>query len=369
MKILVVITNGMKREGVTTTQLEFFRVMDKTDMIIDIAAVGEIYEDVVDEFQKYGCNVVIFPNRKKSPINYIRKLWKTLKSNHYDIIHVHGSSSIMVIELFAAKLAGIKVRIAHSRNTSCDHKLANAVLRPIFDKSYNVAFACGEEAGKWLFRKKDFIVIHNGKDLDKFCFDAKIRDDMRCKFELSDQLTVGFVGNLKEQKNPFFLLDIFKAIHDKKPSSRFFIIGDGDLRQEIEIKAQELGIYDETHFMGRISYVSEMLQAMDIMLLPSKWEGLPNVVIEWQASGLPCIVSDTVTKECKLTDLVHFMSIHESPEQWAAKVTELKLGGREHEAELAQQELKRAGFDLRENASSLRKKYFELVGCKTTKKQ
>ena len=362
MRILVIVTNGLKREGIATTQLEYFRLMDKTDMIVDIASVREYQTEVIEEFESYGCNVIEFPNREKHVAGYIKRLWKVLHENKYDILHIHGSSCLMAMDLYLAKKAHVKVRIAHSRNTRCDHKVINILLRPLFNRSYNVAFSCGEDAGKWLFKDAPYTVIHNGKDLEKFRFSENKRKEMRDKFNLNGSFAVGFVGNLKEQKNPFFLLDVFKSIYENNSNARFFIMGDGNMRHSLEMKSAELGIQEVTLFMGRISNVNEMLQAMDLMLLPSKWEGLPNVVLEWQSCGLPCIISDVITWECKVSDLVNYKSIEDSPEEWAKAALELGCSKtRKTNSDICRQRLMDEGFDLKKNVVDLRNTYFSLT--------
>ncbi|MCD8288802.1 MAG: glycosyltransferase family 1 protein [Prevotella sp.] len=361
MKILVITAKGLFREGIISTLLDFFRVMDKNGMTIDIASGGENHPDVIKEFQSYGCNVINLPHRRKEPIKYIIGLTRCLKNQHYDIIHVHGSSTLMTLELFIAKIAGVKVRIAHSRNTTCEHRLLNKLTRPIFNFSYNVAFACGEDAGKWLFRDNPFIVIHNGKDLNKFKFSQVVRDRIRSQYGLSRERAFGFVGNLVDQKNPEYLMGVFAEIHRMDRNAVLFVIGDGFKKPTLENMAEELGIRSRTFFTGRISNVYEMLSAMDVMLLPSRWEGLPNVVLEWQAAGLPCIISDKITRECAVTDLVHFKSIDIPAEEWAKEALTFLTNDRGSKSAASCRQLIDAGFDLNQNVLKLRKLYFDLL--------
>lgn len=175
IKVLNVITGGLLRDGITLSQLDYMKGINKELFDIDIAAVHNDYEVVIEEFKKCGCNVIKFPDRKKNIINYIIKFTKIIKQNKYDIIHVHGSSSLMTIELTIAKINGVKVRVAHSRNTETRNLLLHKILKPIFKKSYNVAIACGKDAGKWLFENSNFIVLHNGKDLNQYKFNEYYR--------------------------------------------------------------------------------------------------------------------------------------------------------------------------------------------------
>lgn len=362
IKILNVLTSGLRREGITSTQLEFMKKMDLIDIQMDIAAVHNNEQDVIDEFKSLGCNIIVFPDRKEELLKYMVALYKQIRKEKYDVIHVHGSSALLSIELVIARLAGVKIRIAHSRNTMCLNKKADKILRPIFNNSYTKAFACGEEAGKWLFGSRPFTVIHNGKDLEKFHFSDEIRARMRTKYNLQDKLVIGFVGNMNKQKNIMFLIDVFKQVNSKYQNSILFIMGEGADRAKIEEKINRLGLTDSVVLTGRIANVHEMLQAMDVMCLPSLYEGLPNVVLEWQIAGLPCFVSANVTQECKVTDLVEFLPIDQGADIWAEQILAVNSeANRNKLSEDACLKMKEAKFDIKENARYVKSIYMDAV--------
>ncbi len=359
MRILNVITSGLKREGITSSQLEIFRRMDFTDLHIDMLSVveeprsggcsgAEVMRDageseidveekrscgdagVVEEFRRLGCGVIQMPDRRRHPLRYITHLRKLLKSGSYDIIHVHGSSALMAMELYTAKCVGVPIRIAHSRNTVTEHPLVDRVLRPLFRRSYTHAWACGEDAGRWLFGDGEFTVLHNGKDLERYGFSEEVRKRIREEYGLEGRRVVGFVGNLNEQKNPEFLLRVFEALLEKELEFRLFVVGDGADRERLEEEVAANLPTGSVTFTGRVANVHELLNAMDIMLLPSRWEGLPNVVLEWQANGLPSIISERITRECAVTSSVYFNSIEASPEVWAEEILELLASSDSH---------------------------------------
>lgn len=362
-KVLNVITGGLGREGITMTQLELIKNMDTSRLQIDIAAVHNDEADVIKEFEAIGCKVYRLPDRKRKILSYIMKFHKLIIIEKYDIIHVHGSSSLMVIELLLAKFAGIKVRIAHSRNTQTEHSIIDSALRGVFNRCYTDALACGVEAGEWLFKKKDYIVFHNGKDLNKYLFSETIRKRMRAKLGINEETAIGFVGNLNYQKNLPFLLEIIKKNNEVNPNCLYFIVGDGPQKEDILKKIMDYKLTDKVQLTGRITNISDMLQAMDIMLLPSHFEGLPNVVLEWQASGLPSIVSDKVTEECKVCDLVSFLPIGDSYDLWVNKIINISNKyNREYISNNACQKLKENGFDLHENVRYLRDFYLKSAG-------
>lgn len=360
VKVLNIITGGLGREGITTTQLEFMKAMDKSNIQIDIAAVHNDEPDVIKEFEIAGCRVLKFPDRKKKLISYIKQLNYIIRKETYDVIHVHGSSAMMSIELFIAKIAGVKVRIAHSRNTLADHRIMDKLLRPIFYKSYTHGFAVGEDAGKWLFGKREFTIIHNGKDFKRFHFCNEQRMVVRSRFNIGDKTAIGFVGNLNIQKNLPFLIDVIKKNNELNPNCIYFLMGDGPERDNVKAKLSEIGILDKVILTGRIQNIAEMLQGMDIMLLPSLFEGLPNVVLEWQAVGLPSIISERITQECKVCDLVKFIPIDQGSENWVTEIKKISVGvNREEKSEMARKLMKDNGFDINENIKFMKEFYIK----------
>ncbi|SDH73773.1 glycosyltransferase family 1 protein [Desulfosporosinus hippei] len=362
VKVLNILTGGLRREGITSTQLEFMKRIDRTDVQVDILAVHNNAHDIIEEFRTLGCNVIISPDRKKELPKYLVVLFRLLKKEKYDVVHVHGSSSLLVVELVIAKLAGVPMRIAHSRNTRSENPKLHKFMRPMFDHSYTHAIACGKDAGKWLFGDKPFTVIHNGKDLQRFHFDIHVRENIRKTFRMGNKLVIGYVGNLNDQKNLPFLVDVFAKVHKCQPKSVLYIMGGGAMRESLEKQASSLDIENVVVFTGRITNVHEMLQAMDIMALPSLFEGLPNVVLEWQISGLPCLISDTITRECKVTNQVLFLPIDRGVDVWVDAILATNVGAdRTALSDTACRELKAASFDIDENVKFLNEIYINAV--------
>lgn len=298
------------------------------------------------------------------PLMYYRKLYNIINREKYDIVHVHGSSSMMFLQLLVAKRLGVKVRIAHSRNTNSDYNLLNQLLRPIFKKLYTDKFACGKEAGEWLFGKNEkFTIIPNGKDCEMFEFKNEVRNQYRKKYNLKDKIVIGHIGNFNEQKNHEFLIKVFYELSKQKENYYLVLVGNGPLENKIHQRVIELGLENKVLFLGQIPVeeVSKWLNAMDIMLFPSKYEGFPNVLIEWQISGLPCLISSAITKDVKITNLVRFESLEKTPKDWAKDIEEIKLEDREKSKEMIKTEIKNNGYDIKENAKKLEKKYINLA--------
>ena len=218
-------------------------------------------------------------------------------------------------------------------------------------------FMCGEESGKWLYGEKNksrFIMLNNAIDAAVYSFDASKREEMRRQLDLTDELVVGHVGRFNPQKNHPFLLDIFTSLLKKEPDAVLLLVGGGEGMPKIQAKAQELGIAERVRFLGVRSDVADLMQTMDVFVFPSLYEGLPVTMVEAQASGLPCIISDKVPPECILTEgLVNIMPLSASPEAWAEKILTMRAVPRtDRRAEIAAH-----GFDITTEAVKLQEFY------------
>lgn len=358
-KILIISTVGLIYDGITNVILSYLQAMDLSNMEIYIGATINVVPEIKGRLEKMGCKIIELPSRRDNPLKYMFELVKMIRINKIQVIHAHGNSGTLAIEMVAAWLGGCGKRIAHSHNTQCDQVKVDRLLRPIFNMFYTDALACGEDAGKWLFGNKKFTVLQNGRNIDEFSYNENVRISMRKRYGLKQEIIViGHVGGFFKQKNHSFLISIFIEILKKEPSAHLFLIGDGPLKNEIMKQTEELCNCIE--FIGKTDRVADYLQMMDVMVLPSLFEGLPLVAIEWQINGLPCILSDNVTKACAFAENVAFMSLDNSPEQWAEKILEsARNSEREENSERAKDEARHAGFDIRDGAASLRKVYME----------
>ena len=306
-----------------------------------------------------------FTDYRANVLSYLFKTARLVRQERYDIVHVHGSSALLSLDLFAAWLGGCKIRIAHSRNTTCNHKMIDRLLRPFFYCLCNVRFACGTDAGKWLFGNRSFTIIKNGKDLKSFLYNPEIREKIRREYNWEGKTVIGHVGNFNYQKNHEFLINICNSLAQASPEYCFVFIGSGnEYLERAREQVKRLGLEDKVLFTGSIHYVSEMLQGLDIMLLPSRFEGLPNVVLEWQVAGLPSIISDVITQECKLTELVSYLPITQGSDIWVDKIKKtsvLDTQERENESTRACETMRRNGYDIEQNAALLKQRYMDLI--------
>lgn len=356
IKILVVNTVGLSYDGISRIMVSYLQAMDLSEMDIYVAATVNADPNIIKKIDQLGCHIVELPSRRKKPFKYFWKLACFIKKNGIYAIHAHGNSGTLAIEMLAGWLGGCKKRIAHSHSTSCNQVKADKLLRPVFNLLYTDALACGEFAGKWLFKNRPFKILQNGRDVNEFVFDENIRTKVRNEYSIRDELVIGHVGGFFKPKNHKFLLAIYREILKKEPTARLFMIGDGPLKKEIEFLAMD--IKQNIVFTGMVDRVADYLQAMDGMLLPSLFEGVPLVAVEWQINGLPCVLSDTITKECVFTNSVSFMSLDEQAEEWANRIIGMAKGNmRKKSSSIAAQNAVKAGFDIRSSAHVLKTIY------------
>lgn len=359
MKVLVINTVRFRLNGITSVIMNYYRKMDKSDMKIDFVVINEISEEYRTELERNNSNIYYIP-RKKNPLKYMISLYKLIKKNEYDIVHVHGNSAIMSIETVVANLAKVPVRIVHSHNTTCIHKRLHNLLYPVLKRTYTHGFACGQDAGNWLFRNQRFKIIKNGIDLNKFRYDEEEREIYRKKINAGNLKVVGHIGNFIYQKNHNFLIDVFYELLKMDKNYLLLLISDGQLLEQMKEKVKKLGIENNVIFLGKTTEVSGYMQAMDIFILPSYYEGLPVVLIEAQALNLPCLVSDKVSKEVKLTDLVEFLPI-DNISIWVKNIINIKLQNRTFNIKTIHEKIKECGYDVSTNANKMKQMYEEFL--------
>lgn len=260
-----------------------------------------------------------------------------------------------------AERQGVPVRICHAHNAPHGFD-AKMIIRTYFKKRMmpylTHLFMCGEESGKWLYGDKNksrFIMLNNAIDAAVYSFDASKREEMRRQLGLTGELVVGHVGRFNPQKNHPFLLDIFAALLKKEPDAVLLLVGGGADMPKIQAKVQELGIAERVRFLGVRSDVADLMQAMDVFVFPSLYEGLGIALVEAQAAGLPCVVSDTIPHEAYLTDLVDPEKLSAPEEKWAEKILSMRAVPRTDRHE----EIAAHGFDISTEAVKLQEFYLK----------
>lgn len=312
--------------GVEAVVMNYYRHIDRSKIQFDFICDEDSTNIPYEEIESLGGKVILIPPYQKV-FKYHKALKKALKEGNYKIVHSH-INTLSVFSLFAAKCAGVPVRIAHSHSTTNKKEkkknLLKQILRP-FSKVFATDYmCCSELAGRWLFGNKEYdkgnvYLLNNAIDLDKFKYDEKIRNEKRNELNIDDDtLVIGHVGRFVEQKNHRFLIDIFNEVHKEKENSILMLVGQGPLMEEIKEKVKTLGLENSVMFLGQRSDVKDLYQAFDVFCLPSLYEGLPVVGVEAQATGLLCLFSDDMTKETKVLESVRFLSLEQNEKEWAA---------------------------------------------------
>lgn len=351
--------------GVESVVMNYYRHIDRTKIQFDFICDDDSTNIPYEEIEKLGGKVILIPPYQKV-FKYHNKLKKILKEGHYKIVHSH-INTLSVFSLFAAKCAGVPVRIAHSHSTTNPKEkkknIMKMVLRP-FSKIFATDYlCCSELAGRWLFGDKEYdngnvFLLNNAIDLDKFKYDNKVRKAKRKELNINDDtFVVGHLGRFVAQKNHTFLIDIFNEINKQNRNSILLLAGQGPLMEEMIEKVNNLGLNESVRFLGQRNDASELYQAFDLFLLPSLYEGLPVVGVEAQASGNLCYLSSDMTKETKVLDSTVFMSLDSSAKEWADNIISSSKEFKKHDTK---KEVSKYGFNIKDEAIKLENKYFDL---------
>ena len=351
--------------GIEAVVISEYLAMDKSKIQFDFICDEDSTNIPYDLIEKNGGRVIIIPPYQKA-FKYHKELKKVLKENNYKIVHSH-ISTMSVFSLFAAKCAGVPVRIAHSHSTTNKKEkkknLMKQILRP-FSKVFATNYmCCSELAGRWLFGNKEYdkgnvYLLNNAIDLDKFKYNESLRKKKRKELGIKDDaLVIGHIGRFVAQKNHDFLIDIFNEIHKKNNNSILLLAGQGPLMEDIKNKVKELNLEDSVKFLGQRNDANELYQAFDVFLLPSLYEGLPVVGVEAQAAGLLCYLSDDMTKETKVLDITKFMSLNNTPEEWADNILD---DVKKYKRIDTSKEMTAKNFNIKEEAKKLEEYYLNL---------
>lgn len=346
----------MGRGGLESMIMNYYRHIDREKVQFDFLVHRQERAAFDDEIESLGGRIYRLPRLVPWNKGYLSALDRFFVEHPgYKIVHVHQDCLSSVI-LNAAARHDIPVRIAHSHSSSQDKNLKYLIklwYKRSIPKYATNLFACGEDAGDWMFCGAPFQIINNAIDVAAYAYNPTKRQEMRRQLGLENEFTVGHVGRFNQPKNHLFLLDIFAALLQREPNAVLLLVGGGEDMLKIQAKAQMLGIAERVRFLGVRSDVANLMQAMDVFVFPSLYEGLGIVLIEAQAAGLPCVVSDTIPQEAYLTDLVTAEKLSSSVEKWAEKI----LKKRDFPRTDRRDEIAAHGFDITTEAVKLQEFY------------
>lgn len=359
MKRLLCILASLNTGGAETFMMKVFRALPydyKIDFVV--SADSGYYESEVEEL---GGRIFRVSLRKRHPIRTFFEIAKVVRENRYNYVLKMADTPVALYDLLSARIGGAKVLCVRSCNSSsrsgCLEKVLYKCLQPVLNYFTDVKLAPSLLAAKFTFGEKavehgDVHIINNALDTEIYRFDKKLRYQIRNEFDIDDDAVLfGHIGRFTFQKNHEFLIDVFYEVLKEVPKAKLMLVGSGELLENIKNKVRELGIYENVIFAGIRSDISAILSAMDMLLLPSYFEGMPNVVLEAQSTGLKCIISDTITKEAAITDLVKYCPINKIPCSWTNKIkesTSIKIRRERYHALMKQH-----GYDIHDNVQLL----------------
>ena len=347
--------------GSQTMMLNLYRNMDREQIQFDFILDHPDETYFASQVEELGGRIYALSPFRGTNAGEIKRDWNNFFYTHpeYTVLHSHVRSYASLY-LPVAKAHGLKT-IIHSHSTSNGSGVSAAVkevLQKPLRHQADVLMACSTEAGEWLFGKKAcqserFVLLPNAVDLRRYDPNDEKRRALRRELGLEGRLVIGHVGRFMEVKNHSFLLEVFQKLHERQPASALLLVGDGPLQEETARRAVELGVADDVLMTGNRDDVPELLGAMDRFVLPSLWEGLPVTAVEAQAAGLPCFLSDSITRDVDITPLVHYLPLG-NPDAWADEI----LG--DHPRRDVRADIVRAGFDVQDSARKLSELYLRL---------
>lgn len=327
MKRVLCILANMNAGGAETFLMKIYRQLDRTKYQMDfcINVPNKCFYE--DEIISLGGKIYRIPSKSESFQLYKKKLFEVVNSNGYKYVLRIASNGASFIDIKIAKMAGASVCAVRSSNSSDGKglkvKIAHRLGRILYGKYVDVKIAPSDLAAIYTFGERAYKngkvnILHNALDLDVYKYDSEGRKRIRAEFDIKEsEVLCGHVGRFSPQKNHDFLIDIFYELCKERSNYKLLLVGNGELEEKIREKCADKGLQDKVIFTGVRSDVPALLSAMDVFVFPSFFEGMPNTVIEAQACGLPCVISDSITQEARLTGLVSYLSLKEDAAKWA----------------------------------------------------
>lgn len=321
------IVGAMVPGGMENFIMNLYRQMDRSRFQFDFVVHQRSANDLCSEIEAMGGRVYLLPRLTKKPGQNLREIARLVRENQYPVVIRHTANALVAPQLLAAKRAGA-VTVCHSHNETDPQRLLHVLGRILLRRAADVRLACSEKAGHWMFGNQSFEIVHNAIDLEGFAYREEKAQRIRKEFGLGGRHVYGNIANFIASKNHLYLLDIYAEILKIDPKARCLCLGDGDLRSDIEEKIHALQLDGRVILTGIRKDAADFMSCMDVLIFPSRFEGLPLTLIEAQAAGLPAMIADTITKNVIVTEgIVRPRSIEEPAAVWAKEAVELAAAG------------------------------------------
>ena len=334
--------------GLESYVMSIYRRIDREQLQFDFLNYYARDLAFEDEIKRLGGRVFRVPMKRESIREHYRFLNHIFCSAQYIGVYLQCNRKLESLDTVRlAKKYGVKHRVIHSHNSTQQtvpfiQNIRIMITEKTMDHYITDYFACSDEAGKWMFGDRNYTVIKNSVDTKLFRYDELRRNAIREKYGIDDMFVLGSVGRLEYQKNPEYLVEIFKDVHARNPRTAFLHLGNGPQKEDINNQLKKYGLEDCFFLLGNQDNVSDYMNAMDAFLLPSRYEGFPIVLVEAQATGLPCFVADNITLSCNLSGNMKFLPIDGVNESWSKEILSSKTNDRSAGVEI----IKKAGYDI-----------------------
>lgn len=368
----------MNRGGAESMIMNYYRNIDRSKVQFDFLVHRKEAAAFDEEIERLGGRIFkLQPINPLFPEKYYEELRLFLKTHQdFKIIHSH-LNTFSSFPLKIAKEFGIPFRIAHAHIAIDKIRLTSFFngkesYKELFKKiiklhlKRNVKnyatdyFSCGKKAGRWLFGDESgFFIMNNAIDVDLFLYDKEVELDYRKKLDIEDKFVIGHVGRFNSQKNHDFIVRVFASLRRENNNAVLLLVGDGRLRETIEVLAKELNVYEHILFLGVRTDIPRLCQVMNVFLFPSFYEGLPVTLIEAQSAGLQVVASDSITKEIAITDNVVQLSLKQPLKEWVSEI--LRLEPLSVNKKKLKEEIVNKNFDIKSNVKAIEVFYFEKI--------
>lgn len=367
IRVLCVMST-LDRGGAETMVMNLFRKIDRESVVFDFVKHSQGKDAYDDEIISLGGKIYKAPRYKiYNHVGY-KKWWKTFLTEHpeYQIIHGHYFNFSAIFFKIAKKYN--RITVGHSHCTQIPKQAGDSLLKAKLlnyyvskvEKYSDYCLACSKEAGLWLFPDKEFVVLNNAIDVNKFRYDKESAAQVRREFGLEDSFIIGAVGRFDLQKNPEGILEVFRRIQLERPESKLLWVGEGQIKEQMISRTKELGLEESVLFLGVRTDVNRLLQCFDAFIFPSFYEGLGIAAIEAQAAGVYCYCSDVIPSEVNITPFCHFLSLDDY-QKWADEIVKTKCG---YVHEDTYEQIKAAGYDINDTAKWLKDFYLSIYNKK-----
>lgn len=332
--------------GLETFVLTLYRNMSHEEYHFDFITYDP-HIPFEDELLQSGSHIYRITPRSVNFMKYKSDLDKVFKEGNYDIFWSNRTTLSSIRPFQSAKRHGVPIIVCHSHQsknmgtlfTLCMHTINRYRVKKYITKKA----ACSDVAAKWFFgNDKEVVILNNSVDTEAYDYNEEKSKKLKSEFGLENAFVVGHIGRFAPEKNHVFLIEIFEKILEKEKDAVLLLCGDGDKRKETEALVEAKGLQEKVQFLGIRKDIVDILQVLDVMVFPSFFEGLPFVLVEAQAAGLPCFVSDGVSRQAKLTDILEFIPLEKGADYWADVI----VGHRGEKRRSKKGQMEKSGFSI-----------------------